>query len=138
MHHPVTETKAINDVLCAVPPMLIAVENTDLANLVFSEQNGGSDHQAIEGAIAAGKVVAGMMEAGTGCDCPVSIFQCCSGSRQHDSTGIGKRGSDAGESVAETIVDSSGKDAFDKDAIMGQRKLIVSVYLSALLPDGQR
>lgn len=77
--HRGAEMKTINDVL-PFPQCLITVENTDLANLVFGEKDGCGDHQAVEGAIAAGKVIAGMMEAGTGkrlhrIDFPVLLVQ---------------------------------------------------------------
>ena len=104
MHDRVAEVQAIDDVLRAIAPVLVEVEDADLVRLALGQQDRRRDHQPVEGAVPAGEVVAGMMEAGAGRNRADLVLQGLARCREHGAVGQRQAGGDGRRAVAEAVV----------------------------------
>ena len=124
MHDFLPEVQAIDDVLRAIAPVLVEVEDADLVRLALGQENGRRDHQPVEGAVPAGKVVAGMMETGAGRNRADLIFQRFARGREHGAAGQRQAGGHGPRAVAEAVPAAAGKDVGDELRVVGDAELL--------------
>ena len=116
--------QTLDDVLGAIAPVLVEVEDADLACLSFGEQDRRRDHQSVEGAVPAGKVVAGMMEAGAGGNRADPVIQCFARRREHRAAGPGQGGGHGRRLVAETVGPPAAEHVGHEIRVMGDTELL--------------